>query len=322
MLFQVTSPTAAITRQDVRALPVEVSCFQKALPDAFLGVRENLRLQTVKLADSFTRMEEKVSFRSLNWLEGLLSGLNGVGGIQLHFPADGLSLFQDGNVLKLRQIFQISAAHFLPHVGPNHKCHRLHGHDFFVEIWVQALSLSGEDALKELQDARKWVEETFQNRLLNEMDGLLNPTSEMFAVYLKKALSSRLSSLVFLEVHETPDASCRVHWEDRNLGVRRAFRFESAFEQDGLWFGHSFLLNLWQKLPMDPKAGWTMDYALIKSGFQPLLKRLDHRDFSRLEGQNLGNPALLADWIAQESRKVFPALSGLELKALDWSVTV
>jgi len=33
--------------------------------------------------------------------------------------------------------FEFEAAHFLPHVPEDHKCHRMHGHSYHVTIYVE-----------------------------------------------------------------------------------------------------------------------------------------------------------------------------------------
>jgi 6-pyruvoyltetrahydropterin/6-carboxytetrahydropterin synthase len=38
--------------------------------------------------------------------------------------------------MELRKTFQFEAAHLLPHLPKSHKCRRLHGHSFKVEIAV------------------------------------------------------------------------------------------------------------------------------------------------------------------------------------------
>jgi 6-pyruvoyltetrahydropterin/6-carboxytetrahydropterin synthase len=41
--------------------------------------------------------------------------------------------------MELRKTFQFEAAHLLPHLPKSHKCRRLHGHSFKVEIAVAGL---------------------------------------------------------------------------------------------------------------------------------------------------------------------------------------
>ncbi len=38
--------------------------------------------------------------------------------------------------MELRKSFQFEAAHLLPHLAPTHKCRRLHGHSFQVELVI------------------------------------------------------------------------------------------------------------------------------------------------------------------------------------------
>jgi len=38
--------------------------------------------------------------------------------------------------LELRKTFQFEAAHLLPHLPKSHKCRRLHGHSFKVDVVV------------------------------------------------------------------------------------------------------------------------------------------------------------------------------------------
>ena len=39
--------------------------------------------------------------------------------------------------MELRKTFQFEAAHLLPHLPKSHKCRRLHGHSFKVEVAVE-----------------------------------------------------------------------------------------------------------------------------------------------------------------------------------------
>ena len=39
--------------------------------------------------------------------------------------------------VELRKTFQFEAAHLLPHLPKTHKCRRLHGHSFVVDVVVE-----------------------------------------------------------------------------------------------------------------------------------------------------------------------------------------
>ncbi|MDB6164400.1 MAG: queD [Xanthomonadaceae bacterium] len=108
--------------------------------------------------------------------------------------------------------FTIEAAHRLPNVPSGHKCARLHGHSFRVELCV-----SGEpDAhsgwimdFAEIKAAFRPLYEQLDHRYLNEIDGLENPTSERLAVWIWERLKPGLPLLDEVVVHETCTSGCR-----------------------------------------------------------------------------------------------------------------
>ncbi len=103
--------------------------------------------------------------------------------------------------------FSFEAAHFLPNLPDDHKCKRLHGHSFRIEVHVKG----------NLDPTNKWVmdygeislivkpiiEEYLDHRLLNEVEGLENPTSEQIAIWLWNKISNKLKGLYQIVVHET-----------------------------------------------------------------------------------------------------------------------
>src|SRR5476649_1480225 len=77
--------------------------------------------------------------------------------------------------MELRKSFQFEAAHLLPHLPKAHKCRRLHGHSFKVEIVV-----AGECDAKlgwlmdyaEISAAFKPIWEKLDHNYLNKIPGL------------------------------------------------------------------------------------------------------------------------------------------------------
>ncbi len=108
--------------------------------------------------------------------------------------------------IELRKTFQFEAAHLLPHLPSDHKCRRLHGHSFKVEIVV-----SGECDPKlgwlmdyaEIKSAFKPLWEKLDHFYLNEIPGLENPTSEMIAIWIWNQLKPSLPLLSEVVVAET-----------------------------------------------------------------------------------------------------------------------
>lgn len=113
--------------------------------------------------------------------------------------------------MELRKTFQFEAAHLLPLLPKSHKCRRLHGHSFKVDIVV-----AGECDPKlgwlmdyaEITRAFKPVWKKLDHHYLNEIQGLENPTSECVAVWIWKRLKRKLPLLTEVVVAETCNAQC------------------------------------------------------------------------------------------------------------------
>lgn len=109
------------------------------------------------------------------------------------------------------KVIWIEAAHRLPNVPEGHKCARLHGHSWRIEIhvsgpvdprlgWVMDFADIGA-AFDPLFDA-------LDHRYLNEVPGLENPTSENLAVWIWDRLKPGLGGLSSIVVSETCTSGC------------------------------------------------------------------------------------------------------------------
>jgi 6-pyruvoyltetrahydropterin/6-carboxytetrahydropterin synthase len=113
---------------------------------------------------------------------------------------------------ELRQQFQIESARFLPNLPGNHPCSRMHGHSFKI-----ILRLIGDQDPKvgwvrdyhEIDQTVKAVIKGVDHRVLNEVPGLENPTSENLCYWLYEKLRKPLPELVQVIVQETPLTECR-----------------------------------------------------------------------------------------------------------------
>lgn len=113
--------------------------------------------------------------------------------------------------VELRKTFQFEAAHRLPHVPPDHKCFRLHGHSFQVEIVVRGECdprLGWLIDYGEMSRRFQPIWEQLDHRYLNEIPGLENPTSEVLAAWIWARLKPVLPELAEVVVAETCTARC------------------------------------------------------------------------------------------------------------------
>jgi len=113
--------------------------------------------------------------------------------------------------VELRKTFQFEAAHLLPHLPESHKCRRLHGHSFKVDV-----VLAGECDPKlgwlmdyaEIAEAFRPIIEKLDHYYLNEIPGLENPTSENLAAWMWNRLKPQLPLLREIVVAETCVSRC------------------------------------------------------------------------------------------------------------------
>jgi 6-pyruvoyltetrahydropterin/6-carboxytetrahydropterin synthase len=115
--------------------------------------------------------------------------------------------------MEISKSFHFSAAHMLPNVPKGHKCGRLHGHTFHVEVQLSGAvdpELGWIQDFGDLKRAFEPVEEQLDHRYLNEIEGLENPTSENIARWIWQRLHPALPSLRRVIVRESA-SSCAIY---------------------------------------------------------------------------------------------------------------
>src|SRR5262249_51521470 len=98
-----------------------------------------------------------------------------------------------------------------PRVPEGHQCARVHGHSYQVSVALEG----------EVDPERGWVVDfaevdeqvaplvrQLDHRVLNEVEGLANPTSELLVRWLWQRLVARLPGLCEVAVSETPTSRC------------------------------------------------------------------------------------------------------------------
>ena len=107
--------------------------------------------------------------------------------------------------------FTFEAAHLLPNVPEGHKCGRLHGHSFYVKIFVSGEVDSHTGWIMDFADIKKAfspIYDKLDHYYLNDIPGLENPTSENIARWVWMHLKPELPVLSKIEIRETCTSGC------------------------------------------------------------------------------------------------------------------
>ncbi len=106
---------------------------------------------------------------------------------------------------------RFEAAHLLPNVPEGHKCGRLHGHSFEIEIHVSGDVDAKTGWVMDFSDLKAAFRPTYErldHHYLNEIPGLENPTSENLAKWIWQELKPNLGQLTKIVVRETCTSGC------------------------------------------------------------------------------------------------------------------
>jgi 6-pyruvoyltetrahydropterin/6-carboxytetrahydropterin synthase len=112
---------------------------------------------------------------------------------------------------RLERTFRFEAAHFLPRVPPGHKCSRMHGHSYQLDVVIEGAidpELGWLIDFAEIDEKVSPLVKKLDHHVLNEIDGLANPTSELLAVWLWERLVIALPGLAEVVISETPTSRC------------------------------------------------------------------------------------------------------------------
>lgn len=103
--------------------------------------------------------------------------------------------------------YMFEAAHYLPRVPDGHKCKRMHGHNYEIDISC-AGPVGDVGFIVDFWDLDKLVDpviERIDHRTLNDIPGLENPTAENIAAWFLERLASdqRTFKVTGVRVFET-----------------------------------------------------------------------------------------------------------------------
>ena len=112
--------------------------------------------------------------------------------------------------MKIFKDFTFEAAHRLTLVPESHKCFKLHGHSFKVQICVEG-PVNNQGWVIDFGEVKNIcgpIINELDHSYLNELPGLETPTSENISIWLWQKIKPTLPLLSSIEVKETCNSSC------------------------------------------------------------------------------------------------------------------
>jgi len=118
--------------------------------------------------------------------------------------------------VELRKSLRFEAAHCLPCAPEGHRCRRVHGHSYVVEVVVEG----------EVDPKRQWlidygelvricepVRAELDHSLINDIPGLEAGTAEQLALFFWERIVNSIPGLKEVVVRETATSSCTYRGE-------------------------------------------------------------------------------------------------------------
>jgi len=119
-------------------------------------------------------------------------------------------------IVELKKSFRFEAAHHLPFAPEGHRCRKLHGHSYVVEIVVEG-EIDPErmwfvdygDILSQCEPVRKELD----HKTINEIPGLESGTAESLSIFIWNRVVGQVKGLKEVIVRETTTSSCTYRGE-------------------------------------------------------------------------------------------------------------
>lgn len=107
--------------------------------------------------------------------------------------------------MQLFKKFTFDSAHFLPNVPEGHKCKAIHGHTYQLTIFLEGDLEEHFDWLMDFAEIKKIVNpivDLVDHKLVNDIEGLENPTCEIFAIWFWHQIKPQIPILKSVHLYE------------------------------------------------------------------------------------------------------------------------
>ncbi len=113
--------------------------------------------------------------------------------------------------------FKFEAAHKLTGLPAGHKCANMHGHSYRARVVLRGRVDPKIQWIVDFAQVKEQVQpiiKRLDHAVLNDIEGLEQPTSEALAIWLWRALRPKLPQLVRIELWETATSGAIYSGED------------------------------------------------------------------------------------------------------------
>lgn len=227
-----------------------------------------------------------------------------------------------GERVRVWRRFRFRASHNLAEAPSDHHSARVHAHAFAVVVHCAQDLRRGADLGVDYEViARAWrdVEAELADRVLNDIPGLAQPSSEVVCRWIYRRLSlAGLPHLAWVTVYETDTCGC--HFDGAGFRIWVDQPFEAALSPTSaamvggppVYCWHTYLARLHLSPPFDEARCWTVDYGAVRQAFTPLAVELEERGAHAID-ELAGDTVGLLGWIRGRLAASFPDLDRIEL---------
>lgn len=109
--------------------------------------------------------------------------------------------------MEIFKSFTFDSAHYLPNVPEGHKCKNMHGHTYHLSVYIKGTPHPHYGWVMDFGDLKAIISpiiEQLDHHILNEIEGLENPTCELLGQWIWNRLSTKCPQLSRIELNETP----------------------------------------------------------------------------------------------------------------------
>lgn len=113
--------------------------------------------------------------------------------------------------MEIYKSFSFEAAHFLPNVPQGHKCRNMHGHSYKVIVFLKGKLDAHVGWVIDFAEIKAKVNPLIKfldHKILNEIEGLENPTAEHLTIWIWNKLKAELPQISKIELKETETSGC------------------------------------------------------------------------------------------------------------------